>query len=213
MVRNTRVVPRVRFESDLELRAVCEDLLCVYTELVQRIVTEKLRVRGVSPLTWTELERLMFGITTFDEILDEAIPLVLRTTKGNGVLYAHELNGSIIRCINRHNIIFFHGTTSFCENELRGSLAELLVRVLMSSANSHYHALLEENFEKVVAWDAHEWLTCPLHKVAEYRVAVGMAVKPYAVDGDTLELILQLLGLVSTSDSNRQKVSITQQVG
>lgn len=213
MVRQTRVVPRVRFESGLELRAVCEGLLCAYTELVQRVVTQKLRVRGASPLAWTELERLMFGITTFDEILDEAVPLVLATTKGNGALYAHELNSCIVRSINRHNILFFHGTTSFCEDELRNSLAELLVRVLMSSTNSHYYALMTENFERLVAWDKHEWLECPRHKVAEYRLAVVLVGKDRELHEDIVEVILEMLGFVSLSDSNRKKASSTQQAG
>lgn len=201
MIKNhnnhSRVVPRVRFESDVELSAKCEALLYSYTELVDRVVMEKLRDRGLSPLAWTELEKLMFGITNFDEILDEALPLVLATTRGNGALYAHDLNSRIIRCINKHNIIFFHETTSVCEAELRSSLGDLLVRMLISSAHSHYHALLEENFQRVVAWDAHEWLVCPRHKVDEYLSAVRTVGKRHALIEDLVLVILSLLGFSS----------------
>jgi len=194
---NSLVVPRVRFESDLELSAKCEALLYSYTELVDRVVMQKLRDQGSSPLAWTELERLMFGITTFEEILDEALPLVLATTSGNGALYAHDLNSRIIRCINKHNLIFFHETTCVCEAELRGSLADLLIRMLISSAQSHYHVLLEENFERFVAWDAHEWLVCPRHKVVEYVSAVVTAGTRNALYEDLVLAILLLLGFDS----------------
>lgn len=208
-----RVVPRVQFESECELYAVCTNLLCVYIELVQRVITDKLGERVASPLAWTELEQLMFGISTFDEILDEALPLVLLTTKGNGVLYAHELNACIVRCINRHNIIFFHGKTSFCEDELRNSLAELLVRVLVSSSNSHYHALFEENFERFVAWNMHEWLVCPRHLVAEYVFAVVALGDEYYLHDDLVLEILRLLGFVPLLSSNRRDESTTRQAG
>jgi hypothetical protein len=190
-----RVVPRVRFESELELREVCEALLSAYTELVHRVVMQKLRVRGISPLAWTELDRLMFGIMTFDELLDEGVPLVLATTKGNGALYAHDLNARIIRCINKHNIIFFHDAKLVSESDLRGSLAELLVRVIVSASHSHYHAMLDENFERFVAFDAHEWLVTPRHRVEEHVYAIVEAVAKHGLQEDLVECVLRLLGL------------------
>lgn len=188
------VVPHVEFESEIELQEVCDVLLFSYIDLVHRVVTEKIRVRGVTPATWTELERLMFGITTFDEILDEALPLVLATTKGNGVLYAHDLNTRIIRCINKHNTIFFHETTSICEEELLASLTALLFRVLISSGQSHYNAILEENFQRLVAWDAHEWLVYPRHLVGEYLCVLVEVCYKQGLFEDLVLMIVCLLG-------------------
>lgn len=190
-----RVVPRVRFESELELREECEALLSAYTELVHRVVMEKFCVRGVSPLAWTELDRLMFGIMTFDELLEEGVPLVLATTKGNGALYAHDLNARIIRCINKHNIIFFHDARLVSESDLREGLAELLVRVFVSASHSHYHAMLDENFERFVAFDGHEWLVTPRHRVEEHVSAVVAAVAGHELHEDLVETVLQLLGM------------------
>jgi hypothetical protein len=208
-----RVVPRVLFESQLELSEMCEGLLFAYSELVQSVITQKIASRITAPLVWTELERLMFGISTFDDILDEALPLVLATTKGNGVLYAHELNACIVRSINRHNIIFFHGTTSFCEQALRTSLGELLVRLLVTSANSHYYLMLNENFERFVAWDKHEWLVCPRHRVVDYKLAVLKVCDEYHLIHDITREILRLLGFLSESDSNQAKEVIKQHAG
>jgi hypothetical protein len=192
---------------------LCEGLLAAYVELVERVVSQKIGTGVSSPLAWTELERLMFGISTFDEILDEALPLVLATTKGNGALYAHELNACIIRCINRHNIIFFHGTTSFCEHELRGSLNELLVRVLISASRSHYHALLDENFERLVAWDGYEWLACPRELVWDYILAVVRVGEAYQLHEDLVFEIVGLLGLLSLSHWDVRSKFVAQQAG
>jgi hypothetical protein len=98
------VPPRVKYESEIELREACFTLLEAYVELTHRVVGERIRKRGqIRRHEWTEMDRLMLGIATFDEITEQALDLVLTSTKGNGVLYAHDLNTRIMLCINRHN--------------------------------------------------------------------------------------------------------------
>ena len=187
------VVPRVRYESELALRRACEQLLFAYTELTHYVVGAKFRARGLNALSWTELDRLMLGIASFEEISDGALHLVLASTGGSGALYAHELNSRVARCINRHNEIFFHETTSVNESELRAGLAGLLARMLLTSSHSHYEALLSENFRCFVAWDSHEWLLCPRHLVCEYQKAIvdvgAAALLPY-------DIVLEILGFL-----------------
>ena len=189
------IVPRVQFQSNLELLFVCENLLHLYTELVQRVVSQKLALRDLNPLAWTELDLLMFGVSTFEDIMDEALGLVLDTTKGNGALYAHELNARIVRCINWHNVIFFHGKTSWCEGDLRNGLARLMMRILMSSASSHYHLLMDENFKSFVAWDGDAWLLCPRHLVSEYMFTITIVCERNSLHEDVVVCILRLLGV------------------
>lgn len=201
MIRTWRscVAPRVRFESEVELQEACVRLLEAYVELTHRVVTARIRTRGTSHLEWTEMDRLMLGIATFDEITDQALSLVLASTKGNGVLYAHDLNTRIMRCINRHNFNFFHETTSLCEQALQASLSEMLSRVLVTAHQSHYHALLEENFKTCEAWDGAQWLVSPLHRVPEFEAAIRAACTPRSktccLNEDLVLRIVELLGV------------------
>ena len=193
------VVPLVRFESEKELSDVCIRMLDAYIEIVHRAVSRRIRARAdLRSLEWTEMERLMLGIATFDEIVEQALPLVLVSTKGDGALYAHELNTRVMRCINRHNFTFFHETTSVCEEELLAGLSAMLWRVLITSHQSHYHALLGQNFLRCRAWDGHEWLLCPLHRVNEYEAAIRVACLPRndscCLKEDLVQRIVELLG-------------------
>jgi len=144
------------------------------------------------------MDRLMLGIATFDEITDEALPLVLASTKGNGVLYAHDLNTRVMRCINRHNFNFFHETSSLCVTSLQGSLSEMLSRVLITAHQSHYHALLQENFTTCEAWDRAQWLVSPNHRMAEFKAAIRAACTPRGpccLKEDLVLRIIELLGV------------------
>ncbi len=188
------VAPRVRFASEQALRGACEALLRAYTELTLRVVGEMFRARGLNALAWSELDRLMLGIASFEELAAEGLPLVLASTGGNGALYAHELTGRVARCVNKHNAIFFHETTSVREAELQAGLAALLRRVLVTSSRSHYHALLGAGFERLVAWDGDEWLLCPRHRVREYAAAVASACECGGLPEDLVLVLLVLLG-------------------
>jgi hypothetical protein len=191
------LVPRVRYASEEALRGVCEELLQAYTLLTHRVVSERLRARGLNALAWSELDRLMLGIASFEELIDEGLRLVLASTGGNGALYAHELNARLARCINQHNAIFFHETTSVSEPELQAGLSALLTRVLVTSAQSHYNALLGANFRKLVAWDADEWLLCPVHRVSEYKTAIVQVGAGALLQEDITLMLLEMLGLES----------------
>jgi hypothetical protein len=186
------VAPRVRYESESKLRVACLSLLDAYAELVRRVVGEKFRSRGVDAREWTELDRLMLGIASFDEILECALPLVLETTNGNGALYAHDLNRRVMHCINKHNFIFFYETTSVCETQLHSSLTELLGRMLVTGRDSHYDALLQANFRCYCAWDQNEWF-CPLERVCELKTVITRACD--VLPEDVVILILNLLGV------------------
>ncbi len=188
------LIPRVRYVSEAALRGQCEELLRAYAHLTFRVVGEKFRARGLDALAWSELDRLMLGIASFEEITDEGLRLVLDSTGGSGALYAHELNERVSRCINEHNAIFFHRTTSVCEQELHAGLAEMLARVFLTSSHSHYHALLGANFRGIIAWDADKWLLCPAHRVCEYRAAIVEADVGKVLPEDLLLVVLALLG-------------------
>ena len=186
------VAPRVAFESESELRGACESLLAAYTALAVRVVGEKFNSRGAPAREWTELDRLMLGIASFDEILDGALPLVLQSTGGSGALYAHDLNRRVVHSVNKSNFIFFYETTSRSEAELLTCVAQLLERMLLTGARSHYEALFARNFRRFRAYDADEWLVCPAAKVREFEFAVTTVCEPLH---DVVDEILQLLGL------------------
>lgn len=210
------VAPRVKFESEAELHDACVRLLEAYIELTHRVVTARIRSRRSAGLEWTEMDRLMLGIATFDEITDQALPLVLASTNGNGVLYAHDLNTRVMRCINRHNFNFFHETTTFCETVLKTSLSEMLSRVLVTAHQSHYHALLDENFKTCEAWDGTEWLVSPLHRVHEFQEAIRFACTPQSAScclhEDLVKQILELLGVGTVQTARRDSHPVDARV-
>lgn len=189
------VPPCVLYHSHIELQQMCEDLFGQYAELTHRVVRDKMRERASSVATWTELDRLMFGIASFDEVMDKGVYLVLRSTKWNGALYAHDLNTRVTRCINKHNSLFFHETTEVCETQLLSSLSQMLRRMLLTSQHSHYNVLLDENFERCVAWDGEEWLVCPRGTLREYQCAVRSAKTLAVLHDDVVGVILALLGM------------------
>jgi len=146
-------------------------------------------------MAWSELDRLMLGIASFEEVMQNGLCLVLASTKGNGVLYAHDLNARLTTCMNLHNRLFFHNTTSVSEAELQSSLDAMLGRVLLTSHNSHYHVLLDDNFKRCVAWDGEEWLVCPRHRLREYQAAVVSARTLSVLHEDVILEILAMLGI------------------
>jgi hypothetical protein len=192
---NKCAAPNVRYESQGELRDACLDLLSVYVELTHRVVGEALRARGLPGMAWTELDRLMLGIASLEEVVQSGLHLVLASTRGNGALYAHDLNARLTRGINQHNRLFFHRTTSLSEAELHASLSAMLGRMLLTSHNSHYHVLLDDNFKRCVAWDGDEWLLCPWHQLREYQAAVVSAQTLSVLHDDVILEILALLGM------------------
>jgi len=194
------LVPLVQYESEAELLALCLGLLQAYCALTHHVVSARFRARRIGnsqAFMWTELDRLMLGISTFDEIVDGALPLVLTSTKGIGALYAHELNTRIMRIINKHNFMFFHETTRVCEVQLRASMEEMLRRVLLTGHNSHYSELLHANFKQCVAWDGAEWLACPRHREGEYAAAIRAACTQarFGLNEDLVLVLLTLLGV------------------
>jgi len=197
------VPPHVAFTSHVELRKTCEDLLGKYVQLTHRVVRRKLRERAPFAAAWTELDRLMFGIASFDEVMDKGVYLVLRSTKWNGALYAHDLNTRITRGINKHNSLFFHETTAVSETELLSSLSEMLGRMLLTAQHSHYNVLLDENFERCVAWDGEQWLVCPRGTLCEYEAAVRSAKAIAGLHDDVVGVILALLGIPTRSSTAR----------
>lgn len=188
--------PRVRYESLTELRSVCENLMAAYTDLTHRVLHQKIHERRQEQaLAWTELDRLMLGIASFDEVTDNGLYLLLASTKCNGALYAHDVNARLARCINTHNRLFFHETTLQDEAELHESICAMLGRMLLTSNTSHYHMLYDENFKRCVAWDNAEWLVCPQHRAKEYTAAIVSAGALSILPVDIVLLIVDLVGL------------------
>jgi len=187
--------PTVQYESQGELRDVCLDLLAAYVELTHRVVGEKLRARNLTGMAWTELDRLMLGIASFEEVMQTGLRLVLASTQGKGVLYAHDLNARLTTGINQHNRLFFHNTTSVSEAELHESLSAMLGRMLLTSHTSHYHVMLDDNFKRCVAWDGEEWLVCPCHRLREYQAAVLSGQTLSVLHEDVILEIIALLGM------------------
>lgn len=200
------VAPTVEYASMEELWALCNAALDSFATLTRREVDKKLATRSKS-LAWTEYDRLILGLTDFDELVEDGMPIVLESTKSHaeGTQYAQYLNRRIASSLNFSNSIFFHRTSSGDVEELHASNAYMLERILLTSAQSHFQMLVKENFASVRSWDGDEWLLCPKHKLHEYKVAllmsqhrrVGKDCLLYLLPEDVLIDCLQLVGICS----------------
>ena len=201
--------PTVEYASIEELWALCNVLLDAYAALTRREVEKKLATRSKG-LAWTEYDRLILGLTDFDVLMEDGLPLVLESTKahtdaarGACTRYAGNLNRRIASSLNFSNSIFFHRTSSGDAEELHASTLYMLERILLTSAQSHFQMLVKENFASLRSWDGDEWLLCPRHKLREYTLAllmsqhrrVGKDCLLYLLPEDVLIDCLQLVGI------------------
>lgn len=196
--------PTVEYASIEELWALCNEAFDSLATLTRREVDKKLATRSKS-LAWTEYDRLILGLTDFDELVEDGMPIVLESTKSGaeGTQYARFLNGRIASSLNFSNSIFFHRTSSGDVEELHAANAYMLERILLTSAQSHFQMLVHENFASVRSWDGDEWLLCPKHRLHEYTVAllmsqhrrVGRDCLLYLLPEDVLIDCLQLVGI------------------
>ena len=201
--------PTVEYASIEELWALCNALLDAFAILTRREVNKKLATRS-KRLAWTEYDRLVLGLTDFDDLMEDGVPIVLESTKahtdgarGAGAPYAEHLNRRIASSLNFTNSIFFHRTSSGDVEELHASNLYMLERILLTSAQSHFHMLVKENFASVRSWDGDEWLLCPKHKLREYTLALFMSQHEragkvcllYLLPEDVLRHCLQLVGI------------------
>jgi hypothetical protein len=201
--------PTVEYASIEELWALCNVLLDAYAALTRREVDTKLATRSNS-LAWTEYDRLILGLTDFDGLMEDGMPIVLASTKAHtdgaraaGTPYARHLNRRIASSLNFSNSIFFHRTSSGDVEELHASNLYMLERILLTSAQSHFQTLVKENFASPRSWDGDEWLLCPKHKLREYTLALLMSQHRragkdcllYLLPEDVLIDCLQLVGI------------------
>lgn len=201
--------PTVEYASIEELWEMCVDLFQSYVTLTRREVDKKLATRS-NRLAWTEYDRLILGLTDFEELMEDGTPIVLESTKSRAqdrdeasTLYAQYLNRRIASSLNFSNSIFFHRTSSGDVDELHASNSYMLERILLTSSQSHFNVLRTENFVSVHSWDGDEWLLCPKHKLHEYKLAlfmsqhrrVGKDCVLYLLPEDVLIECLQLAGI------------------
>ena len=156
--------PTVEYASIEELWEICLDLLHSYAKLTRREVDKKLATRS-NGLAWTEYDRLILGLTDFEEVMEDGTPIVLESTKSHAqdrdrtsTLYAQYLNRRIASSLNFSNSIFSHRTSSRDVDELHASNLYMLERILLTSVQSHFNMLRTENFVSVRSWDGDEWM-------------------------------------------------------
>ena len=179
------IAPSVEYESINEFTSSCEDLLQLYYDLMCDAVTRMWLKRKTTP---TEIVQIVYPngiqqfsfdlhlmcIASFEDALVRGVEFIQRTTKGQGMLYAHSMNMEIIREMNTTNHIYFYRMYTHSLEELLRTLFFALRRVILDGRMSHFALLFRENFVSFGDGDV-PWLICPQHKVIEYKLAILMS--------------------------------------
>lgn len=201
--------PSVEYASIEELWELCNVVLDSYAALARREVDKKLATRS-NGLAWTEYDRLVLGLTDFDELMLDGMAIVLESTKSRAdTQYAANLNRRIASSLNFCHSIFFHRTSSGDVEELHAANTYMLERILLTSAQSHFQMLVKENFVSARSWDGDEWLVCPRHKMHEYKLALLMS-QHERVGKDCLlhllpeDLLIECLQLAGICNEHRE---------
>ena len=203
------VPPSVQYDSIQELWQVCNELFDAYASLTRAEIDRIVSSRS-NRLAWSEYDRLMLGLASFDELTEHGLHIVLESTKWRGTLYAHDLNRRIANSLNFSNSIFFHRTSSVDVGDLHTSIFHMLERILLTSHQSHFHAMKRENFASMRNWDGEEWLVCPKHTVHAYKEATFMSQHKrlgansllYLLPEDILFECLRLVGIIQERELN-----------
>ena len=187
------VPPSVQYESVEELSSACEKLLAWYHAVMRDVITRRWLQRAS---TSSSQNMLMLGISTFDDALVGGTERIRQTTKGRGVLYAHTMNTEVVRQMNITNNVYFYNIHMHGLEDLMRTIVFGLRRVVLEASSSHFARVYRENFV-CFRDDGVAWLTCPKHKIPEYRLALLMSQHGRLGNASTLRALpMDIIGIL-----------------
>lgn len=169
------VAPSVDYESIQEFTSSCETLLELCFAVMSDALTRLWIRRNASHATPPSSYDLhLLSICSFEDVLARGAEYIQRTTKGQGVLYAHSMNMEIVREMNMTNHVYFYTLYVHKLEDLLRTVYFALRRVVLDGCRSHFARIFRENF--VCFYDhGTPWLICPVRKVADYKLALLMS--------------------------------------
>jgi hypothetical protein len=197
--------PLVRYSSVEELVRLCTVVLDEYTRQVDVVLQDIWNEKHVAK-KWSEYDRLMLGIFSFEEVLEASIKKNLISTKKRGAIYACTMHREICLRLDGANREYIHSTTTPNRAHLVHVLHRVLADVVLMGCTSHLMCVLTQNFFRCRDATGDTWLICPRHKLCDYSLAVcmsqhgrlGSGAEMHALSGDIIRAVMIFL-LTSTS--------------
>lgn len=169
------VAPSVDYESIQEFTSSCETLLELCFAVMSDALTRMWLRRNASHATPpSSYDVHLLSISSFEDVLALGAEYIQRTTKGQGVLYAHSMNMEIVREMNLTNHVYFYTLYVHKLEDLLRTMYFALRRVVLDGSRSHFARIFHENFVCFRDGDT-PWLICPVRKVADYKLALLMS--------------------------------------
>ncbi len=166
------VAPSVEYASADELRSDCAALVDIYYDIMRAAITRIWCKRTGGSVSIHDIN--MMSISSFDDVLSCGVHYLQRTMKGKGGLYAHSMNGEIIRRINAVNHLYFYTLYKYSLDELLRHVLGTITDVLIHNERSHCARMFHENFYTFID-DEKTWLICPRNAVVQYKTALLMS--------------------------------------
>jgi len=197
--------PIVKYSSVHELVRLCAAVLDEYTRQVDMVLRDIWNEKHVTK-KWSEYDRLMLGIFSFEEVLETSIKKNLVSTKNRGAIYACTTHREICLRLDIANRDYIHSTAAPDRAHLLAVLHRVLADAVLMGCTSHLMRVMRQNFFRCRDASGETWLICPQHKLCGYALAVcmsqhgrlGAGAEIHALPGDVIRAVMIFL-LASTS--------------
>lgn len=201
--------PLVKYSSVQELVRMCADVLDEYTRQVDTVLRDIWNEQHVTK-KWSEYDRLILGIFSFEEVLQMQIKTTLASTKNRGAIYACTMHREICMRLDTANRDYIRTTTEPDRAHLENVLHRVLADVVLMGHSSHLMRVMTQNFYRCRDATGDTWLICPRHKLSEYTLAMcmsqhrrlGVAAESNALSEDILRKIARFLFSSTSWDSH-----------
>ena len=166
------IAPSVEYDSTDELKSACDALVNMYYDILRVAITRIWCKRTAGSTSIHDIN--MMSISSFDEVLSCGVHHLQQTMKGKGGLYAHSMNGEVVRRINVAHHLYFYTLYKYSLDELLRHMLDTIADVVLHDERSHFTRVFHENFCTFID-DERPWLICPRNAVAGYKTALLMS--------------------------------------
>jgi len=201
--------PLVRYSSVHELVRMCSVVLDAYTSQVDAVLLDIWNEQPIAK-KWSEYDRLMLGIFSFEEVLQTQMQTTLASTKKRGAIYACTMHREICLRLDSANREYIHSTAEPDRTHLASVLHRVLTDAVLMGRTSHLMRLLTQNFFRCTDAAGDAWLICPRHKLCGYTIALcmsqhrrlGAGSEIHALPEDILRTVVRFLFASTSWDSH-----------
>jgi len=201
--------PLVKYSSVQELVRMCAEVLDEYTRQVDTVLRDIWNEQHVTK-KWSEYDRLILGIFSFEEVLQTHIKTTLVSTKNRGAIYACTMHREICMRLDTANRDYIRSTAEPDRRHLVNVLHRVLADTVLMGHSSHLMRVMTQNFFRCRDATGDTWLICPRHKLSEYTLAMcmsqhrrlGDAADFHALSEDILKKIARFLFSSTSWDSH-----------